>query len=44
MKRIGFEDIFSILGKYENILEHYGLDPAGIAHKSLAFHAMKPTG
>ena len=44
MKRIGFEDIFSILGKYENILEHYGLDPAGIARTSLAFHAMKPTG
>ena len=38
IKRIGFEDTFSILGKYENILRHYQLHPAGIAEKVLRFH------
>ncbi len=38
VKRIGFEDTFSILGKYEDILTHYGLDPSGIAEKALEFH------
>ena len=38
IKRIGFEDTFSVLGKYEDILEHYGLHPTGIAAKVQAFH------
>ena len=38
IKRIGFEDTFSVLGRYEDILEHYRLHPPGIAERALAFH------